>query len=62
LDTAWQLQLPIVLKWLVANSLKCPTSETVLKSKYIDLSFLSPTTVIVESLSSKWLPVMTVNR
>jgi hypothetical protein len=52
---------PSSFKKLIARSPKRPHSETSLKSTYIDLSFLSPTTVIVESLFSKCLRVMTAN-
>jgi hypothetical protein len=53
---------PSSFKKMMASSSKRPHSETALKSKYIDLSFLSPTTVIVESLFSKCSRVMTANR
>jgi hypothetical protein len=36
---------------MMKSTAKRPHSETALKSKYIDLSFLSPTTVVVETLS-----------
>jgi hypothetical protein len=52
---------PSSFKRLMASSHKRPHSETALKSKYIDLSFLSPTTVIVESLFSKCSRVITAN-
>jgi hypothetical protein len=44
---------------MASSSQKRPHSETALKSKYIDLSCLSPTIVIVESLFSKCSRVMT---
>lgn len=53
---------PSSFKKMMASSSKRPHSETALKSKYIDLSFLSPTTVIDESLFSKCSCVMTANR
>ena len=53
---------PSSFKKHMTATAKRPHSETVLKSKYIDLSFLSPTTVIVESLFSKCSRVMTANR
>lgn len=52
---------PSSVKKLMTTSSKHPHSKTALKSKYIDLSFLSPTTIIVESLFSKCSRVMTAN-
>jgi hypothetical protein len=52
---------PSSFETLLASSQKRPHSETALTSKYIDLSSLSPNTVIVESLFSKCSRVMTTN-
>ena len=41
---------------------KRPHNETAMKSKCIDCAFLSPTTVVVESLFSKCSCVMTASR
>ena len=41
---------------------KCPCSDTKLDSKYVDYSFLTPTTVVVETLFSCCLCVLTADR
>jgi hypothetical protein len=48
-------------KMMAAGS-KRSHHETVLRSQYVDCSFLSPTTVVVESLFSKGGKVMTADR